>query len=100
MQKLVIVFASLATLALTACGPTQSPECAQWLECQAAIDEELGTDQAADLEADYGPTGTCWSTTAEAAQGCTTACIGALDGLADSFPEIEACQPAVEAEEG
>lgn len=96
MKKLLIVFSSLSVLGLAACGPVQSPECAQYISCQTAIDTDRGTTLAADLEGAYGETGTCWSTTPEAAQICTDACSNALDTLSTSYPEIQECQPAAE----
>lgn len=94
MQKLLLAFASLSALALAACGPVQSPECAQYIECQAAIDADQGTSAADGLEEAYGETGTCWSTTAQQALDCTNSCIAAIESLGESYPEIEACQPA------
>lgn len=96
MKKLLISFASLSVLALVACGPVQSPECAQYIECQEAIDTDQGTSTAEDLHEAFGENGTCWSTNAEAAQSCTNACTTALDSLSNSYPEIESCQPAAE----
>lgn len=96
MQKVVLVLASLATLALTACGPVQSPECAQYLECQRAIDSEQGTSSAEGVEASYGEAGTCWTDSAEHAQNCTEACVAALDARASSYPDIDSCQPESE----
>lgn len=99
MKKPALILASLAALsALVACGPVQAPECAQWIECQQAIDAESGTSVAADLEVAYGDTGTCWSTTAEAAQGCSNSCENALESLSTNYPNIDSCQPATEAE--
>lgn len=99
MKKPALVFASLTALvAFVACGPVQAPECAQWIECQEAIDAESGTSVAADLEVAYGETGTCWSTTAQSAQSCSNSCQNALESLSTGYPEIDACQPAAEAE--
>lgn len=96
MQKLLLAFASLSTLALAACGPVQSPECAAYIACQRAIDQDQGTSSADSLEAAYGETGTCWSSTAEYAQNCTNACVDALDSRAASYPEIDECQPGAD----
>lgn len=93
MKKLAVVFASLGVMGLAACGPVQSPECAQYIECQTAVDEEAGTDTA-NLDETYGETGSCWTTTAEAAQACTDACVNAVEAQATAYPDIAECQPA------
>ncbi len=94
MKHALIVSALLSTVGLMGCGPVQSPECAQYIECQTAIDADQGTSTADTLEDGFGETGTCWSTNAEAAQGCTASCVDALEALGTSYPEIESCQTA------
>lgn len=94
MQKLLLSLASLsAALVFAACGPVQSPECAQYIECQAAIDEDQGTSSADGLETSYGETGTCWSGSAQDAVNCTNSCVVAVEALGESYPDIAACQP-------
>ncbi|MFZ9885885.1 MAG: hypothetical protein ACO3JL_00170 [Myxococcota bacterium] len=92
--RLPFALLGLATAALSGCGPVQSTECKQYLECQAAIDTEAGTSTADGLTVSYGESGTCWSSTAEAAESCTNACIDALDAIYASYPEVQACAPA------
>lgn len=94
MKHALVVTALLCTLGLVGCGPVQSPECAQYIQCQTDIDAEQGTSTAEQQEEAYGETGTCWSTNAEAAQACTAACVDALEGLGTSYPEIDSCQLA------
>lgn len=66
MRRLLVV------LLLSACnGLTQSPECAQYLRCtEAAI-----PGSAASYQSSYGEGGTCWATSAGAAEQCTEACV-------------------------
>jgi hypothetical protein len=51
-------------------GPTQTPGCADYLECLAQDEPAL----VPAAEAEYGPSGTCWSDAATAAQ-CDATCI-------------------------
>lgn len=90
MKKLLVALASLGLVA--ACGPVQSPECAQYIECQSAVDAEAGTSTADGLDETYGPSGTCWTSTAEVAQGCTDACENAVSAQATAYPDIAACE--------
>lgn len=89
-----LTLASLALALVSGCGPVQSPECKQYLECQAAIDAEAGTSTADGLTVSYGENGTCWSSTAESAESCTNACTDALDAIFASYPDVDACAPA------
>jgi ABC-type glycerol-3-phosphate transport system substrate-binding protein len=91
MKKLAIIFASLGVVGLAACGPVQSDSCAQYITCQEAIDEADGTSTADSLDSAYGATGTCWSSTAEAADACTTACDNALDAFETAYPDLDDC---------
>lgn len=75
MKKFALAFAALA---LSACGPTQSEECAKYVECAAHYDAEMDT--STDTSA-YDTDGTCWQSTAEAADACSEACKNAVDGL-------------------
>lgn len=94
MQKVVLALASLFSFALMACGPVQSPECAEFLVCQRAIDESEGTTAAEQYEKDYGEAGSCWAEDAAHAVRCTDACIAALDSRATAYPDVDACQPS------
>jgi hypothetical protein len=91
MRKQLLALAFLSSLPL-ACGPVQSPECAQLLECLHAVDENQGTTTAERFEENYGENGTCWSDTEDYAQKCTNACVDALEAHAAAFPDIPACQ--------
>lgn len=75
--------ALLACLLLgsVACVP-QSPECAQYVDCQAAYDEALGiaTDQGGVDTSRWQPGGACWADLPSAAQ-CTTHCEEATAAL-------------------
>lgn len=83
------ICAALAALALSACGgPTQSADCKKYIDCSEAVSP--GT--KATLSGGYGPDGTCWKGTAEAATTCTNACKGALDALKKANPNQAACQ--------
>lgn len=91
MKKIALALGALSITALTACGPVQSPECAKYIECQTAVDAEAGTTTADTLDDAYGAGGTCWTTTAEAAQACTDACVSATEALATGYPDIAEC---------
>jgi len=91
MKKLAIVFASLGVMGLAACGPVQSEECATYIACQTAVDEDQGTTVADSLDDSYGEGGTCWSSTAEVAQGCTDACVTATEANATAYPDLADC---------
>lgn len=98
MRKRLLILASFFSLGLVACGPVQSPECARFLECQRAIDEEQGTSTVDQYEEDYGENGACWNENVQFAQNCTKACIDALEAAETNFANVAACQP--ESEEG
>jgi hypothetical protein len=91
MSPLLRAFAALLSLAALGCAPMQSPECAAFLACQAAVDEALGTKVAAEAEAELGVDGSCWASESEAAD-CTRACYDDLALLSASYPELDACQ--------
>jgi hypothetical protein len=94
MKKLAIIFASLGVVGLAACGPVQSEQCAQYITCQAAVDEEANTTTADGLADTYGDGGTCWTSNAEVADACTTACESALDANATAYEDITECDAA------
>jgi hypothetical protein len=60
-----------------AAAQMQPPICADYLACATAVTPA----GAAELLAAYGPTGTCWSTTAQVAADCTNACKSGLLSL-------------------
>ena len=61
----------------------QSEECAKYIECHGHYAAETNT-SATNLD-DYGPEGSCWSSSPEAADACTTACNLATTSLADAL---------------
>lgn len=77
MKKIALAFAALSVAALSACGIPQSEECAKYVACAAHYDELM--DSTTDTST-YDVDGTCWQSTAEAADACTTACQNAVDG--------------------
>ena len=91
MKKLAIIFASLGLMGLAACGPVQSQECADYITCQEAVDAENDTTTADTLADSYGDGGSCWSSTAEAADACTTACVSAMEANATAYDTITEC---------
>jgi hypothetical protein len=94
MKKLAIIFAALGTMGLMACGPVQSDECAAYIACQEKLDEDNNTTVAEGLQDTYGETGSCWTTTAEAATACTDACVTAMESNATAYPEVTECEAA------
>lgn len=87
MKKLSLVAAAMSALALAACGTPQPAECAEYMECVAAVDETAGTSQAERDEVSYGAAGSCWNSTAQTAESCTQACIDGVEALAQSYPD-------------
>lgn len=89
-----VVLVALAALGLAGCpsGPVpQAPVCAQYLECQRAIDEQQGSNAAASVEDLYGPDGACWASSADAAR-CESSCQQTLEvAAADIGATLEAC---------
>jgi hypothetical protein len=74
---------SSVLLLLTACACVpQSPECAQYVECQAAFDEamSIAVDQGGVDTSRWQPGGVCWGSF-PAAENCTADCIEAIDEL-------------------
>jgi hypothetical protein len=84
MKRLVL--AAVAALSLVACGG-QSAECKKYIECANAV--SAGTGDA--LASTYGPSGTCWTTTAATATACTDACKSALSSLKAATNPPAAC---------
>ena len=74
-MKKRIVFIVLAgwALSLAACFG-QTAECQKYLECAESLSP--GSKEA--LTPEYGPDGTCWKLTAQAATACSDACAKAL----------------------
>ena len=62
----------------------QSEECAQYVECQAHYDEMYELSET-DLAGSYGPEGSCWMSSPEAADACTAACESAVESLSDAL---------------
>ncbi len=63
-----------------ACGRiAQSPECEQYLECAIALDPAV----TRQVNGQFGHTGTCWATTQQTADTCTTVCVRELKELRD-----------------
>jgi hypothetical protein len=88
MRKLTAPF--LFALALAACGsPEQSPECAQYMACQEAVDAQQGSSGAAAIEPLYGPDGTCWTPGGQAAV-CTQGCNDGLQAARDTIDPLPA----------
>jgi hypothetical protein len=78
-------------VASTACGSSQTTQCADYLACQQAVDALAGTAQSAELEEVFGQNGTCWTTTEEAAADCDVACGLWLEENAEAYPDVQAC---------
>jgi hypothetical protein len=93
MKKLSLLAAALSALTLAACGTVQPPECAQWIECQAAVDALAGTNTADSYEASYGADGTCWDGNEATATSCADACVRGRVSLRQSYPDVAACDP-------
>ena len=72
---------------LVACGG-QSPECKKYLECANAVLEGAGDSQ----NSRYGPQGSCWSTSVEAADACTRTCKSAVAEVVAAGNAPAACQ--------
>ena len=79
MKRLVL--GAVAALSLVACGG-QSAECKKMIECYNA--QTSGSGDA--LNSTYGPSGTCWTTSAATAQTCTDACKAYLASAGSSAP--------------
>ena len=90
MTKALLTTCALFVLA--ACGPSQPPECAKYLECQAAVDAETGDNMGAGQEEAYGPEGTCWSGNETSADVCTQSCVALTNDMNELFPDVEECQ--------
>jgi len=88
MKKVALSLVGLTALIAAACGPVQSEECAKYVECQASYDEQFELTET-DLSGSYGPEGSCWSSTQEAADACTAACESANSSLADGLTTAE-----------
>jgi hypothetical protein len=79
------------------CGGRQAQVCADYLACQADVDDENGTSFAADQEVDFGPLGTCWYADAGPAPvaDCEQFCATNLASRAAGNPTLTACEPFV-----
>lgn len=84
MKRLVL--GAVAALSLVACGG-QSAECKKYIECANAV--QAGSGDA--LASSYGPSGSCWTTSAAAATACTDACKAALSSLKAATNPPAAC---------
>lgn len=68
MKNLLV--AALLGLGMVACGgPSQSADCAKWVNCYNAMNGTTGM-----IDGTYGPNGTCWTSTQDWADGCTSTC--------------------------
>jgi hypothetical protein len=74
-------------------GPSQSSECEVFINCQAELDAINNTTVTEGLMDTYGPNGSCWTTTPEAAQACSDACDTALESNGTAYPEVAECNP-------
>jgi hypothetical protein len=69
-------------------GPFPSMEiCADYLTCLAAI----APDQFPEAQESFGPDGTCWQGSAEAAAQCVADCEARLAATQQAFPEVPEC---------
>lgn len=95
MKKLVFTFAALGLL--SACGVSQSPECAQHIQCAAHYDEVM--DSTTDTST-YETDGECW-VTPQTAEACTDTCEAQLKAFAAALTAAgEDVGPCGEAEDG
>ena len=60
----------------------QSQQCRSYIACYERTGGAVGS-----LDSSYGPSGTCWTTSAAAAQACTNACGQALPALKSAYPD-------------
>jgi len=67
------------------CGVGQTPDCARYVECQAAVDPAVDT-------APWDEGGSCW-TLPDTARHCDAQCRAALDALRDLPDPPAACAP-------
>ena len=81
------IAALAASLMLVGCGG-QSPECAKYVACQTKVESTVG----AALDATYGTNGSCWKSSADVANACTTACKSATTALATAKPDVAECK--------
>jgi hypothetical protein len=79
MKRLVL--GAVAALSLVACGG-QSKECKQMIDCANA--QQAGSGDT--YNTTYGPSGTCWTTSAATATACTDACKAYLASVGASAP--------------
>jgi hypothetical protein len=73
---------------LLACGGGQSAECKKSLECSEAV----APGSTANTTAAYGPDGSCWKSSGQAADECTRACKQVLESVKIANPNVAACQ--------
>jgi len=82
--RIALLFAAVGLSALAlGCGGggvSQAVECKDYLACNMA----LGNSNSS-LDASYGASGTCWSTTQAAADSCKAACVSADSSLKSSM---------------
>ena len=66
----------------------QTAACAAWLEC-------VPLSRLVDLEPVYGPTGTCWQSTASMVESCDTVCVGGFNEDCDGPPPDDDDDPTM-----
>jgi hypothetical protein len=71
-----------------AANGAQSAACAKMLACLDA----MSPGAAAGSSAAYGPNGTCWQTTKDIADNCTTLCTETLRGYAQNASAPSICR--------
>lgn len=76
------------SLAVVGCSSAQSDICKEYLECQAAVDAQLGSETSATITDLYGPEGTCWDDPVQAAT-CNVGCQAALDSFTSDDGPVE-----------
>jgi hypothetical protein len=85
MKRIVLgVVAAVGVFTALACGggPSQSTECKDYLKCYDKTSGTTGT-----LDATYGASGTCWTTTTAYADTCTSTCKSSLATTKAAFPD-------------
>jgi hypothetical protein len=84
LKKMSVVLGLAATVLAVACGGGgggQSQDCKDYLSCATKVGQSTQS-----LTDTYGPSGTCWSTTATS-DSCTSACKSALSSLKTAYAD-------------
>jgi hypothetical protein len=85
-KRIVFIVLTGWALSLAACFG-QTAECQKYLECAESLSP--GSKEA--LTPEYGPDGTCWKLTAQAAAACSEACSKALSDAGDQVGAPSTC---------